>query len=234
MNGIAITQPSIYEIANEKIGSTVAEHIRWRIADNAVQNPEWCAGYDNLLQHIRSTTGVLRHPESWDNLPSKVRYSGPVIVTSRHASLEEVMGTFEDEIAWLMDETGQAESIDLIASIAAAECWMAVLGCESTSYAASRGPDAIASLSAIIARACGDGVDVTPLDPSWPSCRFNMHNLMGALYTCRDWVGEVLGRECWPAVAVRITSDLGWKATGSTKTHDASLLLGVWLREHGR
>ena len=226
------TQPTIYQIALEEPSGGLASRLRVVIAKVAVQDAAWCRSYETLLASLHEALGEgqIRHPEMFI-VEKGTRYNGPVLVTGSDIDIETAARNVLEQAACLGAPRGLVSDTDLVAAVTAAECWMAALDCEDLAYAAAKGPDAMASAAAILARACGEGVLPMPLDPDWPACRFPMEKLLDAARRCRAWSDRVLGEDAWGEIVARVVTDLGWFAGGGTKTHEASLLLGVRMQD---
>ena len=217
-------QPTIYQIALEEPIGGLAARLRVVIAKVAVQDTNWCRSYETLIGILGENE--LKHPEMFI-VEKGTRYNGPILLTSLDIESRDAAIVLHQQAAYLGVGGGIATELDTVSAVIAAECWMAALDCEDLAYAAAKGPDAIASAAAILARVCGEGVVPMPLDPDWPACKFPMENLLDAASRGRAWSDRVLGENAWGDVVARVVTDLGWFAGGATKTHEASLLLGV-------
>lgn len=220
------SQPSMYQIAREQRQHGLAGQLRSTIVELAVTDPSWCLSYDKLLDYLRDTGMSLRHPEAISMNQSTVSYR-PVFISDFLISPSQASLVLRSQASHLGAEDSLARDLDLVAAVIGAEIWMAALDKDSLAYAASQGPDASSSAAAILARVCGSGIETMPIDPDWPSLRFPMEHVLEALSHARSWCDCVLGKESWAEVARRVVTDLGYFALGGTKTHDASLLLGV-------
>lgn len=216
-------QPTIYQIAMEEPGRGLAERLRVTIAKVAIDDANWCKSYETLIDLLGEAE--LKHPEMFV-VEKGTRYNGPVLVKSADTDLDTAVAVLRKQAACL-GVVGDAGEIDTVAAVVAAECWMAALDCEDLAYAAAKGPDAIGSAAAILARVCGEGVSPMPFDPDWPTLKFPMEKLLEAARRGRAWSDRILGEHAWGDVALRVVTDIGWFAGGGTKTHEASLLLGV-------
>lgn len=219
-------QPSIYQIAEEKPGETLAAWLRVTIAQVAVANSGWCKHYNELLATVPD--GVLRHPETNQtrrnsNAPYKM-----TVLTDLTMTPQEAASTLREQ-GYLLGGPNEtdASAVDLVAGVLGAEVWMAALDYTNLAYATAGGPDAVGAAAAILARVCGQGVPTMPVDPDWPTLRFPMDGILLVIRHGRTWSDRVLGADAWENVCVRIITDLGFCAGGGTKTHEASLLLGV-------
>lgn len=217
-------QPTIYQIAMEEPTGGLAARLRVVIAKVAVADTNWCRSYETLIGLLGENE--LKHPEMFI-VEKGTRYNGPILLTTPDVSLEDAAVVLHQQAAYLGVDGGFATELDTVSAVVAAECWMAALDCEDLAYAAAKGPDAIASAAAILARVCGEGVLPMPLDPDWPALKFPMEKLLDAARRGRAWSDRVLGEDAWSEVVARVVTDLGWFAGGGTKTHEASLLLGV-------
>ena len=219
---------NIYEIAKETPGRGVAAALRSTIARIATEDPRWRATYDRLI----AVTGAeaLRHPEAVHYTSEQASEYRPVYLTPHEVTVSDA-GAVLLRQAGLLGAEGMGSEIEIAAAVVAAEVWMAALEADDLAYAAAKGPDAIASAAAILARVSGHGVIAMPLDPDWPSLRFPQENVIGALRHARGWVEtQGLARD-WSTITSMVVTDLGHMALGGSKTHEASLLLGVRMPE---
>jgi hypothetical protein len=221
-------QPTIYQIALEEPAAGLAARLRVVIAKVAVEDANWCRTYETLIEMLGEKN--LKHPEMYV-VEKGTRYNGPILLTSPESGPLDAATVLHQQAAHLGARGGCASDLDTVAAVIAAECWMAALDCEDLAYAAAKGPDAIASAAAILARVCGEGVLPMPLDPDWPTLKFPMEKLLDAARRGRAWSDRILGEAAWGEVVARVVTDLGWFAGGGTKTHEASLLLGVRMHE---
>lgn len=220
--------PNIYEIAKETPGSGAAAVLRTTIARIATEDPRWRQTYDRLIE----VTGedILRHPEAV-HYPSETGTAyRPVYLTDENIPV----GTAAEVLlrqAGMLGSDGRGEDVAIAAAVIAAEIWMAALEADDLAYAAAKGPDAIASAAAILARVSGRGVPAMPLDPDWPSLRFPQENVIAALRHARIWAEAQGFGSDWPNITAMVVTDLGYFASGGSKTHEAALLLGVRMPE---
>jgi hypothetical protein len=221
-------QPTIYQIAMEEPVAGLAGRLRVVIARVAVEDTNWCRTYETLIEMLGEQH--LKHPEMFV-VEKGTRYNGPVLLTSPDVDLSTAVSVLHKQAHCLGVPRGPVNDLDLVSAVIGAECWMAALDCEDLAYAAAKGPDAIASAAALLARVCGEGVLAMPLDPDWPALKFPMEKLLDAARRGRAWSDRILGVDAWDEVVARVVTDLGWFAGGGTKTHEASLLLGVRMRE---
>lgn len=221
-------QPSIYQIALEAPQPGLAGRLRVVIAQVAVADPVWCRTYDALVAATERTG--LRHPETYV-LESEQAPAGAVFLTDLTMDPREAAATMLRQAQHLGAEDLGASDLDLVAAVIGAEAWLAALDADNLAYAAAKGPDAIAAAAALLARACGHGVTTMPLDPDWPTLRFPLDRVIDAVRRGRAWSDAVLGVDAWSEVTARVVTDLAFHAGGGTKTHDASLLLGVRMAD---
>lgn len=220
---------TIYEIAEETPSSGAASVLRCVIARIAVEDPRWRATYDRMLE---SQTGpVLEHPETVTLATDTESVYVPVFLTDPSISPREAAATMVEQAAMLGTPDQHATTAELAAAVLGAEVWMAAVNADNLAYAAAKGPDAIASAAALLARATGNGVDVMPLDPDWPALRFPQQNVLRAIEHARRWVSNNRLDHLWDAVGAMAVTDLAYRATGKSKTHEASLLLGVRMEQ---
>jgi hypothetical protein len=217
-------QPSIYAIAAETPSATLASRLRVTIAKVATSDPEWCRTYDNLIE--ATSAGGLRHPEM-HVFKQRALWTGPVYLADASVSVRDAAETLLMQAERLGADDTAASDLDLVSAVVAAEVWLAVGDADNLAYAAAKGPDAIASAGAILARACGQGVALMPFDPDWPSLRFPLDHLPAVVGLARAWSDCVLGVHAWGEITARVVTDLAYHAAGGTKTHDASLFLGL-------
>lgn len=217
-------QPSIYQIALERPEPGLAGRLRVVIAQVAVSDPTWCQTYDALVEATK--VSGLRHPETYV-LEHDAAQREPVYIVSSSFELREAAATILRQASHLGAQDQGASDLDLVSAVIGAEVWLAAVDADNLAYAAAKGPDAISSAAALLARACGQGVSTMPLDPDWPTLRFPQQQIINVLEHCRAWSNHVLGEHAWGEVTARVVTDLAFYAGGGTKTHDASLLLGV-------
>jgi hypothetical protein len=151
----------------------------------------------------------------------------PIFIESSSFELREAAATILRQASHLGAEDLGASDLDLVSAVIGAEVWLAAVDADNLAYAAAKGPDAIASAAALLARACGQGVSTMPLDPDWPTLRFPQQQIISVLEHCRAWSDRIVGEHAWSEVTARVVTDLAFVAGGGTKTHDASLLLGI-------
>lgn len=219
-------QPSIYQIATEKPGETLAGWLRTTIAKLAVANPGWCTAYNKML--ATAPDGILRHSETSQARHDSNRMHEMAMLTDLVMTPQDAASTLREQ-AYLLGGPGATDvsDVDLVAGVIGAEVWMAALNYSNLAYATAAGPDAVGSAAAILARVCGQGIPIMPVDPDWPTLRFPMEGVILAIRHGRTWVNRTLGKDAWENVCAKIITDLGFCAGGGTKTHEASLLLGV-------
>lgn len=163
--------------------------------------------------------------------PDKDYQEGTVIVDFRQTDRESMDSIFDSladelgivtEFATEIDRVSAAVALELWASVFYMDLWQGALRC-----AGIEGPDALNSLSAILARAFGQSVPCMPLDPEFPSINFESKIFFNTVSLCREFVEHTLGEDSWPQVVNNVVSDMGYKAQGKSRTHNASLLLGL-------
>jgi len=217
-----IERVSIYDIAAENPGQETANLLRVNIARHAVGEVEWVTLYDRFL--AKTPTGVLRHPE---NIVMPAGRSWAPTFTVIGSTLEQATVTLREQAALLGAGCDPVDDIDLLAAVVASEIWFAALDADDLAYAAAKGPDAISSAAAILARAAGHGVMTFPFDPDWPALTFPLDGVLLAAAHCRDWAHNILGVDAWGEILARVVTDLSWRTRGGSKTHESALLLGV-------
>lgn len=223
-------QPTIYEIAAETPARGLAEWLRVAIAKAAAADPGWRKTYDRLLDVSRGRQ--LRHPEMFvTREDDKLGYKAPVLLKDLAGQPDDLLQPLLEEARYLGADDYHAEELDKVAAVVGCEIWFAAVDANELSYAAAKGPDAIASAAALLARACGFGVPVMPADPDWPTLRFPLDRVLDAVRRGRAWSDAVLGVDAWGEVTARVVTDLAFRGGGGTKTHDASLLLGVRMAD---
>lgn len=97
------------------------------------------------------------------------------------------------------------DTIDQVASVIAADAWMLAHGANNFRQAASYGPDAILTLSAILARAAGHSVDSTPWKDGAKVSEHDVNGLTSSLAAWEQWLNalklnELEKEEIWRSV----------------------------------
>lgn len=214
---------SIYDIAAERPRDGIAGDLRVNIARHAAAEAEWAHLYDRFL--AKTPTGPLRHPE---NITMPVTRVWAPTFTEIGASLETSTATLSEQAQLLgAHPTVPIDAVELTAAVVAAEIWFAAVDADDLAYAAAKGPDAVSSAAAILARVSGHGVTTFPFDPAWPSLTFPLDGVLVAAAHCRAWAEHILDGDRWNDVLARVVTDLSWRVGGGSKTHEAALLLGV-------
>lgn len=191
---------------------------------------------DSSWMSVRSKI-VNKYPANPENLPypgpDKDYQEGMVIVGPRHQDLETVEDIFNSyarvlgiaaEFTTDLDRVSAAVALELWSSVFYMDRWQGALKC-----AGIEGPDALNSLSAILARAFGQSVSCMPFDPDYPNVNFESKILFNTVSLCREFVEHTIGDTAWPQVVNNVVSDLGYGARGKSRTHNASLLLGMCM-----
>ena len=216
---------TIYDIAKETPSAEIASVLRCVIARIATEDPRWRTTYDRLLESQAGSD--IKHPESVILAGEAVVQYQPVLLADLSADPMSAAAGILEQAEMLGAADRLASDNDIAAAVIAAEIWMAAVGADNLAYAAAKGPDAISSAAAILARVTGNGSDVMPLDPDWPSLKFPQNNVLLAAEQARRWVHQNGLDQHWPTITATVVTDLSYKARGSSKTHEAALLLGV-------
>ena len=220
---------TIYDLASWEEVPGLANTIRTRMAKRAVENPLWTTHYDRIL----GTAGLFGpvHPEDVPFLPTETLYAVDQPLHSIRRTVAQNAAVLRMHATALAGDQPQPSLVDILASVVGAEIWKASLACVSLTRAANKGPDAISSAAAILARVSGHGVEIMPVDPEDPSTDFNHEPARAAAAVGHKWVLALVGPFVWPEVAARVSTDLGWGALGGTRTHQCSLVMGHELTE---
>ena len=223
----SISKPaSIFDI---KIGSELVQGaILSSILKRLEVDPAWMS--------IRSKI-INKYPANPENLPypgpEKDYREGMVIVGPQQTDLETVEAIFSEyarvlgvatEFTTDLNRVSAAVALELWASVFYMDRWQGALRC-----AGIEGPDALNSLSAILARAFGQSVPCMPFDPDFPNVNFESKILFNTVNLCREFVEHTIGDALWSQVVNNVVSDLGYRAQGNSRTHNASLLLGICM-----
>jgi hypothetical protein len=220
---------TIYDIAKETPTSGIAAVLRCVIARIAVEDPRWRETYDRMLESQAGET--LRHPETVTIPGEQDAAYQPVLLGDLSRTVEEAARSILEQAGMLGVEPSHPSDVDLAAAVIAAEVWMAAVNADNLAYAAAKGPDAIAAAAAILARVTGNGIAVMPLDPDWPALNFPQRNVLAATLQARRWVETQELTAHWSEITAMVVTDLGYRAHGGSKTHEASLLLGVRMHQ---
>ncbi len=179
---------------------------------------------------------MKKYPANPENLgypgPEKGYQEGTVVIDDVESrDLEWQRFIFFAYVDMLKIDTDDAESVsdlDLVSAAVALEIWSSVFYLDKWSNAwrcaGIEGPDALNSLSAIIARSLGKGVPCMPFDPDFPKALFDTKIFFNTIRLCRGFVSRTLGDSEWPEVVIRVVSDLGYAALGNSRSHNAALL----------
>lgn len=143
-----------------------------------------------------------------------------------YAELLGIDSDFTAEYATDFDLVSAAVALELWSSVFYMDIWEGAIKC-----AGIEGPDAINSLSAIIARSFGHGVPCMPFDPDLPKINFNSKIFFNTIRLCREFVVCALGNSAWPKVVNNVVNDLGYAALGGSRTHNAALLAGISMQQ---
>lgn len=178
-----------------------------------------------------------KYPLNPENLPfpgpNGDYKTGMVIVGGGCADLDEIKDKFHFyaenigvacEFATDVDLVSAAVALELWSSVFYMDVWQGALKC-----AGIEGPDAMNSASAILARAFGHGLPCMPIDPDFPDVNFESKILFSAAGMCKEFSDRTIGKDAWSRVTSNVVSDLGYRAQGKSRTHNASLLLGMCL-----
>jgi len=165
--------------------------------------------------------------------PRKGYEPGTVILGPGCVDLADIRDKFYFYARVAGVDPGFCSDVDLVSAAVALELWSSVFYMDvwegAQKCAGIEGPDALNSFTAIVARALGSGVACMPLDPGLPHVNFESQILFTTARLCRDFSDRNLGEASWPHVVENVVSDLGYRAIGKSRTHNASLLLGLCL-----
>jgi len=217
--------PTIYDIAKETPSAEVASVLRCVIARIATEDPRWRTTYDRLLESQAGSE--IKHPESVVLAGESSAEYQPVLLDDLSLDPFAAAEGIREQAEMLGAEDREGSEIDVVSAVIASEIWMAAVGADNLAYAAAKGPDAISSAAAILARVSGNGAAVMPLDPDWPSLKFPQSNVLLAVKRGRLWVSQNGLDADWPTITAAVVTDLSYRARGGSKTHEAALLLGV-------
>lgn len=223
-----------YQIAVQDPGSEKADLLKIRLAALAVKNSTWCDMYDEILSgcdqlQVANMENIATRRDTHDEYE-------PVLLTTLELTSGEAIRPLVELVEVLAPSQGVSEAaneLDRLAAVIAAEIWLAALLANHPIDATSKGPDALNSIGAILARASGSPVPSMPFDPSLPSMRFALHRVVQAARRGRLWLGIHHDASQWEEIAFRVVTDLSYGAGGNSKTHDAALFLGHHILEIG-
>jgi hypothetical protein len=213
-------RPGIYQLVLDGAGDDLASLLRYRIAEEAIDDPKWREVYDR----VSDAGGPL--PEQL-NLPRRTWRPDMVLLRPGLSSVEAGAPLWV-RILELRETVALRNEVDVVAAAVAGELWLAAHVTSSFNAAAAYGPDAATSLAAILARGVSERPSPPPGMPSaQPSDRFNLEWLEPFVSRIERWVAtyELLGREYWPEIVARVVADLGHGAYGGSITHEVSLAL---------
>ena len=214
--------PSIFDI---EVGS---EPVQGAILSSILKMLE----VDPAWMSVRSKI-IKRYPANPENLPypgpEKNYLEGAVIVGSRQTNLETVADIFNSYARALGVATEFTTDLDCVSAAVALELWASVFYLDrwqgALKCAGIEGPDALNSLGAILARAFGQSVPCMPFDPDLPNVNFESKIFFNTVKLCREFVERTIGNASWHQVINNVVSDLGYRAQGDSRTHNASLIL---------
>jgi hypothetical protein len=222
------SNPSIFDMDRTVNAYDTSSQLRLGILNTLIGEQEWCAAQKQLLTKAGANPENLPYPG-----PDKNYVAGQLLITREDFDLNYAKALFELFADKLQVTTQEVDDIDLIASIVALEIWSALFYLEDADNllecAISEGPDAVNSLSAILARGCGHGVMVMPADPEFADCSFETKILFQSVSRARTWASNYVSDNSWFDIQQRVITDLGYNALGGTRTHNASLLLGLCM-----
>ena len=222
-----IAQPaSIFDI---EIGS---EPVQGAILSNILKmlkiDPSWMSVRSKIIKKYPANPENLPYPG-----PDKEYKEGIVIVGLPETNLDTVEDIFNSYSLTLGLETTFTTDLDRVSAAVALELWSSVFYMDqwqsALKCAGIEGPDALNSLSAILARGFGQSVPCMPFDPDFPNINFESKILFNTVKLCREFVEHTIGETSWPQVVNNVVSDLGYRAQGKSRTHNASLLLGMCM-----
>lgn len=141
-----------------------------------------------------------------------------------YAEMLGIDSDFTAEYATDLDLVSAAVALELWSSVFYMDIWQGAIKC-----AGIQGPDAVNSLSAIIARGFGHGIPCMPFDPDLPNLNFQSKLFFNTIRLSSDFVRCILGSTAWPKVVYNVVNDLGYSALGGSRTHNAALLAGLCM-----
>lgn len=215
---------NLYQVLLDGPGWAVADLMRYRMADEALSDPDWRSLYDEVVDSVCGQPENLPSMiASWTTLPSAVdpehtllgAWWGSAAAACAPLRLRAIeLGASMDQVVTPLDEA---------AAVAAAEIWCAATGINDLGRAVSIGIDAVSSLAAILARAAGAGELVCTSVDGDPLPIFTRPAVEAAIVRARAWLQDQLGSAGAERAWDIVVSDLTHGSHRNSLTFQAAL-----------
>lgn len=219
-----MTMKTLYAVVLEGPGTELSGSLRYKMAEEAIQDDHWRGLYDNLVdiggEHPETSMAILRMTQNLVPPEPGCTFLGgwwgdPMSAATPLRSRASELGERPD---------ATVSPLDLCAAVVGSEMWCAALGTSNLMRASSFGVDAVSALSAILARASGSPaeINVRPADTTGEKPWANVVSsvILHAHLRATRLVGPRMAAEAVTLAA----QDLAWGATAVSATALASAL----------
>lgn len=218
-------QYTLYAVLSDGPGHSPVDALRFAMADEALNDPEWREMYDKVQG------SVFGFPE---NLPALVARTTelPSVREPETSLLGQWLGSPNHCAAPLrmraaelgLEPRSQVSDIDMVTAIIGADLWCMALAVTDLTRAASLGVDSVSALSAIMSRAAGHPVHHGPMvldEPVDPS--FQLERIDKESDALLQWSTTVLGVSGARYALETALKDLSYRAFGESMTSQAAV-----------
>lgn len=216
---------TLYAVLSDGPGETPVDALRFAMAQEALNDPEWRQLYDEVQG------SVFGFPE---NLPALIASTSelPTLREAETSLLGQWTGSANHCAAPLrlralelgMEPRSQVSDMDTVASVVGAELWCAALAVTDLSRAASLGVDSISSLAAILARASGYPVHHGGTLPEGRvDATFSLERVDLESDTLLQWARDAIGRSGAMYALETAVKDLSYRAEGDSLSFQTAL-----------
>lgn len=224
---------SLYSVVLEGPHGDAADALRYYHAEEALADPHWRQVYDRVAD------GVLGFPENLPRITRQLRTipAGAELNPEHH--LLGVPWADANECATLLAQRAESLGVpstvtpidtDRVAAVIGAHLWCAALGVGALTRAAALGHDAVSSVSAILARALGEGAVFTATLPSGSTHPvYQLEYLDSVIGMCHTKAQNLLGDEQALEVLRLVAHDLSYRAVGGSLTYQAAVRVRDYL-----
>jgi hypothetical protein len=218
---------SLYGLVVAGPSPVLADRIAHAIAVEALDDPEWRALYDGVIDsgsgHPEEIPVLLKPPAG----PAGLEATRFLLTLDPAQAVEPLL-----ERAQSLSFPAEAGSWDdVVAAAVGLQLWHAALGTEDLMQAASMGPAAVRSLAAVIARACG-----APVSGAGPGAvadpAFECTRVQATISFAQDWSFLQVGPGRDTTVLQAAAFDLSYLSPARTATGEAACRLLRATREH--